>query len=377
MFYPFGIGLGMLLPVDLLFSCWFFFWMWKAERILTAALGYDSIPSMPFVNEQSFGAYMGICVFAILVSRRHFIDLFKHFVGAKTLDDKGEPLPYRAAMWFIVLGVVFLTYFSREAGLSPFIIIPFFIIYFAMCVAITRMRAELGPPAHDLHYAGPDQIIVNFVGPKEMSTQNLSILSLYWWFNRAYRSHAMPFQLEGFKMAERTRMSYRGLFVAMAIASVAGTLAAFWVILHLLYQYGAISSSIGPPNVPMIFGSEPYNRLDGWMKIQMPTDVNRAIAVGVGFGTTMVLNSLRMKVGWFPFHPVGFAVSSSWSMHLLWLPLFIAWVVKLVILRYGGLKLYRQALPLFLGLILGECIVGSFWTIWGIIFRIPSYAFWP
>jgi hypothetical protein len=84
-----------------------------------------------------------------------------------------------------------------------------------------------------------------------------------------------------------------------------------------------------------------------------------------------------MQIGWFPFHPVGFAVSSSWSMHLLWLPLFIAWVIKLTILRYGGLKLYKQALPLFLGLILGECVVGSFWTIWGIIFRIPSYAFWP
>lgn len=378
MYYPFGIGLGMLLPVDLLFSCWFFFWFWKAERILTAAFGYETIRGMPFVNEQSFGAYMGICIFAIMVSRRHFIELGKHFIGAKTtIDDRGEPIPYRAAMWFIVLGAGFIVYFSRKAGLSPMIIVPFFLIYFAMCIAITRMRAELGPPAHDLHYGGPDQMIVNFVGPKEMSTQNLSLLSLYWWFNRAYRSHAMPFQLEGFKMAERTKMSYRGLFVAIMIATVVGTFVAFWVILHLLYQYGAISSNIGPPNVPMIFGSEPFNRLDGWLKIQSDTDVNRAVAVGVGFVVTIVLNSLRMKLGWFPFHPVGFAVSSSWSMHLLWLPLFIAWGIKLTILRYGGLKLYRQALPLFLGLILGECMVGSFWTIWGIIFRIPSYAFWP
>ncbi|MCX8053233.1 MAG: hypothetical protein N3B12_05445 [Armatimonadetes bacterium] len=64
-------------------------------------------------------------------------------------------------------------------------------------------------------------------------------------------------------------------------------------------------------------------------------------------------------------------------MHMLWLPLFIAWVIKLVILRYGGLKLYRRALPFFLGVILGECIVGSFWTIWGISTHVPSYAFWP
>ena len=50
---------------------------------------------------------------------------------------------------------------------------------------------------------------------------------------------------------------------------------------------------------------------------------------------------------WFPFHPVGYAVSSSWSLSLLWLPLLIAWIIKSVLLRYGGLRAYRQAMPFF------------------------------
>jgi len=187
----------------------------------------------------------------------------------------------------------------------------------------------------------------------------------------------MPFQLEGFKMAERTRTSYKGMFVAIAIATIFGTFVAFYVILTLLYKHGAASSTLGPPNVPLIFGSEPWNRMDTWVKSPSSPDTNAAIAIVVGFATTIVLNSMRMKLGWFPFHPVGFAVSSSWSMGLLWLPMLIAWVIKLLLLRYGGLKLYRQALPFFLGIILGECVLGSFWTIWGIAFRVPSYAFWP
>ena len=377
-FYPFGIGLGMLLPVDLLFSCWFFFWFWKAERIATAWLGYDSIPNMPFINEQSFGAYMGICVFAIMVSRRHFIDLGKHFFGRKPdIDDREEPISYKCAMWFILFGAVFLTVFSRAAGLSPWLIPPFFLIFFAMSIAVTRMRAELGPPAHDLHNGGPDRIITALVGPRAIGTPSQSVFSMYFWFNRAYRSHPMPFQLEGFKMAERTRTSYRGMFAAIAIATVFGTFVAFYVILKLLYERGAASATLGPPNVPLIFGREPWNRMESWVKSPTAPDVNMAIAIVVGFWTTILLNSLRMKIGWFPFHPVGFAVSSSWSMHLLWLPMFIAWVIKLVLLRYGGLKLYRRALPFFLGVILGECVLGSFWTIWGIIFNLPSYAFWP
>lgn len=376
-FYPFGIGLGMLLPVDLLFSCWFFFWTWKAQNILTAALGLESVPGMPFVSFQSFGAYMGICTFAILVSRKHFINLARHFVGVPTdIDDSGEPISYRKASWFIVFGSLFLTVFSLRAGLSLWLLIPFWLIFFAMSIAITRMRAELGPPAHDLHMAGPDTMIPALLGPRQIGTQNLSVFSLFFWFNRAYRSHAMPFQLEGFKMAERVKMSYRGLFWAIVIASVFGVICAFWAILHLLYQYGA-AQKVGPPNVAMIFGWEPWNRMDGWVKSPLPPEWTRPTAIGFGFAITMVLNALRMRIGWFPFHPVGYAVSSSWSMHRLWLPMFIAWSIKLIILRYGGLRLYRRALPFFLGIILGECIVGSFWTIWGIVFKLPSYAFWP
>ena len=377
-FYPFGISLGMLLPVDLLFSCWFFFWIWKAEYIFTSIFGLDSVPNMPFVNEQSFGAYMGICVFAIMVSRKHFIDLIKHFIGRKAdMDDEDEPIRYKSAMWFILLGGVFLTMFSRAAGLSPWLIPPFFLIFFAMSIAVTRMRAELGPPAHDLHNGGPDRIITSLMGPRSLDTSSQSVFSMFFWFNRAYRSHPMPFQLEGFKMAERTHTSYRGMFWAIGIATVFGTLVAFAVILYKLYDRGAASASLGPPNVPLIFGSEPWNRMESWVKSPASPDTSTAIAIAVGFAMTIVLNSLRMKMAWFPFHPVGYAVSGSWSMNQLWLSMLIAWIVKLVMLRYGGLKLYRRALPFFLGVILGECIIGSFWTIWGIIFNLPSYAFWP
>lgn len=376
-FYPFGIGLGMLLPVDLLFSCWFFFLAWRAQYLITGQFGLETVRGMPFVNEQSFGAYMGISVFAIAVSRRHFINLGKHFLGMPSeVDDSGEPIRYRWAMWFLILGCMFLFWFSRRAGMSVYVIIPFFIIYFAMSVAITRMRAELGPPAHDLHAAGPERIIATVVGPRELGTANLSVMSMFFWFNRAYRSHVMPIQLEGYKMAERARISYSGLTWAMLIATIAGTFSAFWVILHLLYQYGA-AKQMGPPNVPLIFGGEAWNRMDSWLKYPLPADTNRTIAIVIGFAVTIALNSLRMRIPWFPFHPVGYAVSSSWSLNQLWMALLVAWIIKLLVLRYGGLKLYRQVLPFFLGIIIGECVVGSLWTIIGIVFGVQSYAFWP
>jgi len=45
------------------------------------------------------------------------------------------------------------------------------------------------------------------------------------------------------------------------------------------------------------------------------------------------------------------------------------------VLRYGGLRLYRRALPLFFGLILGESMLGCTWSLIGLVFDVPSYSF--
>ena len=73
------------------------------------------------------------------------------------------------------------------------------------------MRAELGTPVHDLHYSGPDEILTRTIGTRKLGRGNLVMFSMFWFINRAYRSHPMPHQLEGFKMAERTRMNLRHL----------------------------------------------------------------------------------------------------------------------------------------------------------------------
>ncbi len=376
-FYPFGIGLGALLPVDLLFSSWFFFVFWKAELVISAMMGWNQIPRFPYVNEQSFGAYMGIFAFAIWAGRKHIRNVVTNLVSSEhSMDDEGEALRYRTASIGFIVGMLLLMAFVWAMGMSWWLILAFFAIYIAMSIAVTRMRAELGPPAHDLHAAGPDAIIPAIIGPLKLGTPNLVVLSMLFWFNRAYRAHPMPFQLEGMKMAERTSMSYKRLFGAIMLAAVAGTIASFWSELHICYQVGA-ASKVAPPTVPLVFGGEPFNRLDGWLRgVDVQTE-NVRIAIVVGFLLTIILNSLRMRFFWFPFHPVGFAISSSWSMHQLWMCMFIAWMIKLLLLRYGGLRLYRQAVPLFLGLILGECVMGSLWTIIGILLHMQTYAFWP
>ena len=44
-----------------------------------------------------------------------------------------------------------------------------------------------------------------------------------------------------------------------------------------------------------------------------------------------------------------------------------------MILRHGGLRLHRRVAPLFLGLILGDYVIGSIWAIIGPVSGLRTY----
>lgn len=373
-FYPFVIGLGMLMPMDFLFSSWFFYLFWKMQTILTVANAWDGDSRMPYANYQAFGAYMLFFASTLWVSRQYFKRIARRALGLPSdIDDADEPLPYRGAFLGLAVGLIALCLFAMALGLAWWLSIAFFLIYLALALAITRMRAELGTPVHDLHFTGPDWVLADLIGARALGPQNLAVFSLFFWFNRAYRAHPMPHQLEALKMAEQTggRHEMRGWFWALILAGAVGMVFAFWAMLHWNYIYGATAKSIGT------FGPEAWDRYAGWLRAPKPGSPQVGAAIGVGFVFAGFLQAMRIRFVWWPFHPLAYAVSGSWEMNLLWLPLFIAWVVKSLILRYGGgMKTYQASLPFFYGLILGQFIPGSLLNIWGISTAQPTYQFW-
>ena len=372
-FYPFAIGLGYLLPLDLLFSCWFFYLFWKAQAVFSAAMAWDVVPEFPFIREQSFGGYMAILVFMVWNGRNYFREMWKRIMGDPSdLNDRGEALTYRQAALGVLGGFVLLVGFMVWAGMSPLLAVVAFGIYFALSLAITRIRAELGPPVHDQHFSGPDHLLTRSFGTPNFSERDLTTLNFFYWFNRAYRSHPQPFGVEGLKAAQDTHSSQRVVFWGIMLACVVGTLSAFWAFLHLAYSLGT-QAKFGQGSG---FANEAYNRLNGWLITPTPPNGYANGAMGVGFFFCSLLMVARIKFGWWPFHPIGYAISGSWSMNLVWMPLFFAWIIKGTLMRYGGVRLYRQAMPFFLGLILGQILVGCAWHLVGLALDIVPYSFW-
>lgn len=368
--FPFAVGMAFFIPLDLSFSCWFFYLFWKAERVFGDALGVRGMPNFPFTDEQSFGAYLGLFVIAVLATRKHLLQVWRKIFYAKSnnkrlINDSDEPMSYRATMLGILGSLIFIVGFCKIARMSIWVILVFFGIYYAISTAVTRMRAELGSPVHDLHFIGPDEMMPRIFGTRLLGPQNLTMFAYLSFFNRAYRGHPMPHILEGFKLAERTGISNRRLLIAMCIAIVIGTFASFWAFYHISYGEGARDW----------FASRPFNRLQSWLSSPKAPDVPAIFAMCLGFLITCVLMVLRMRLFWWPFHPAGFAISSSWSMNVFWFSILVSFVLKWIILRHGGVSTHRKLIPLFLGLILGEFIIGSVWSLIGITLNRPMYRF--
>ena len=373
-FYSFMIGIGMLMPLDFLFSSWFFYLVWKLQSVIVVANAWDADPRMPYANYQAFGAYMLFCASTLYVSRNYFKAIFRKAIGLPSpIDDRDEPMSYRGAFLGLAIGLLALTAFSTVLGLTWWLGVAFFVIYLALALAITRMRAELGTPVHDLHFTGPDWVLSDILGTRFIGPQSLAVFSMFYWFNRAYRCHPMPFQLEGFRMAEQTgnRKEMRKWFWVLLLAGFVGVLSMFWAMLHCYYVYGGLAKSAGT------FGPEAWDRYAGWLKAPQPGNPHVVIAIVVGFLFAAFLQSMRIRFAWWPFHPLAYAVSGSWEMNLLWAPLMFAWIIKSVTLRYGGgARGYQRIMPFFYGLILGQFIPGSLLNIWGIATGTPTYQFW-
>ncbi len=370
-FYPFAIGIAYLMPLDLIVSTWFFHIFWQIERIVGSAAGLSSLPGFPYASAQVTGSWIALLIFALWIGRRYFISVVKRIFIKSNYDTEGT-ISYRNAAIGILTGTSLLIIFCYYAGMTVWIMVIFFIIYFALSTTITRIRAELGPPIHTMHGSTPDEILLMILGSRRIGPKTITGFGLLHWITGySNRENPMPIQLEAFKLVERTNTKPSGLATAIVLSALIGSISGFWAYLHDGYKLGVESypertwaASVG------------FDVLDS--RIQNPIGFQSTYVIfsTVGFTFTIFMLLMRMRFLWWSLHPVGYAVSGEWGIGRIFLPLIIASIAKYSVLRFSGLKAYRQSMPFFFGLILGDFVMGCIWATIGIVFDTRVYVYW-
>jgi hypothetical protein len=212
--------------------------------------------------------------------------------------------------------------------------------------------------------------MVQVVGVNALGPRNLTALSTTYWFNRCYRCHPMPNQLEAFKMTEYADIDRRWLARAMILATGAAILVAYWSNLTVTFREGAAARCMG---FKSWVGWETYNRLASWLQSPTPPDYRATGGMIVGALFMFALKALRFRYTTLPFHPAGYALAISFAMDYFWFAFLVSWLIKVILTRYWGMKVHREGVHFFLGLILGDYVAGSIWAIVGPLIGRVNY----
>lgn len=365
-FFPFAIGLCFFLPAHLSFSIWFFILLTRLELVVAAMAGYTDFGQFPYILEQSAGGAIGLGLMVIWAARRHLLAVGRHALGMERMDDSNEPMGYRTAVWGGLAGFCLLVGFWVYAGMRWQIALALMSILFLFVLVTARLRAEVGIPTIDLYMVGGDTLLRSLGGDAVFNRRETAVVGLMYWLTRTHRQLPMSSQVDGLEIARRSGMRMSAMSRAMMLAAVVSVIAVFWVLLHVVYSMGYDSARFFV-SIHEWLGGPPWWEAGAALQSPRPETPARSGAYGAGALIAMFLSMLRLRFPGLPLHPVGFIAGGCVGVSRFLAPMFVAWLCKSSILRFGGMRLYVQAVPFFLGLIAGEFATGFAVTLFGLL----------
>jgi hypothetical protein len=107
------------------------------------------------------------------------------------------------------------------------------------------------------------------------------------------------------------------------------------------------------------------------------TDWHRLSLMGIGGAMMVALLFLRRSFFWWRLHPIGFLTANYWYMWNIWFSIFLGSIAKGIIVKQGGLRSYRTARPIFLGMVFGDALMAGVFSIVALLTKGVAYNLLP
>ena len=377
------IGFSYLLSTSVALSLWFFGLATNIERTAMRMVGYETAEKLgpygasgggPMVGCQSQAALYVLALFGLWVGRHHLKRVVARAFGrGRDVDDSDEVMPYRWAFWGLVGGLAYVTFWLHHSGMALWVAGLLVALSMATFLGVTRIVAA-GGVAETRSPLPAATSLMAMVGPDALGPSNLVALGMTYIWMGDIRTFVMASSANGLKLASGIRGRKRAIFWAMALAIVVTLAVSVWATTHVAYAHGGANANRwffeqGP--------TLPFRYVESVLKT--PTGASRAgwLFRGIGAGVMALLVFMHHRFVWWPLHPLGFPVASLWLTDQLWFSVFLAWAVKVLVLRYGGAELYHRTRFFFLGLILGQYTVCGVWILIDLFTgKVGNRLFW-
>jgi hypothetical protein len=215
-------------------------------------------------------------------------------------------------------------------------------------LGVTRIVAETGVVLLDLPLNAHD-FTISIAGSSNMSPSTLTAMGMANAFARNWRTLGMNAMAHVAKVGEEILSEKRKIFgvVFLSLGVSIVTSVSYTIYLGYSTTGAANFGDWGFTGGNRLF----YDNIVRWMSTPTGFALTDLGFLSLGAGIMWALIQLRYAFPSWPLHPVGFAIASAYATDQAMFSVFLAWFIKWMVFKIGGVILYKRVQPLFLGIL--------------------------
>lgn len=381
--YPAFIGFAFLTTRQISFSFWAFFLLAGLLYGLLSILGYDIPasalgttfgPTLTRPEEmQMIGAYGVFFLFLLWLSRHHLVAVCRQSFGKQAFSDRGpEFFSVAFAFWGTAIGSAVLVFWLHRMGM-PLTAAALLLGAFYMILLVASRIITQGGLAYFTLTAAPLDGLTTLFGHHLFTGIGIVVAGV---IQKAQfldlRESLMPSVVHANRISSDFKRR-RLLALGMSATLVAAVAISLLAMLALSYKYGIRELGLDWATRTTVHNYETIVSL-----IERTPEIDNSVRAFslVGAGVMLLVVAGYHRFYWWPLHPIGYLTAYSSAMRILWFSFLVGWLCNTLCMRYGGVVLFKKLRFFFIGLIIGDFLMGGCWAIVG-LFSDASYQVLP
>ncbi|MCD6364604.1 MAG: hypothetical protein J7M14_01890 [Planctomycetes bacterium] len=344
----------------------------------------------------SFGCYLGAALMVLYVGRRYYWLVLKRAVTWRSSNEADASAAW--ACRFLLLSIAAITVLLSRHGLAWPLALAVTLLTLMFFLIIARVIAETG-----MFFLKPNWMVPGImlgvlgtaaIGPR--GTIIIGMLSIMW--TAEGFECLIPFVTNGLRISHNLGVKTGRVGAGMTGVYGVGFLLAVFICIWADFSYGHVNwSQVGMNNAKLVFndGVRAVDELAAREKLKesmnltalqrithMRVDRKFLRCAAIGLVAMLTISFLRLRLPWWPIHPVIFLGFATWSMTKYSTSFLLAWVIKSAVTKCGGRNAYQKGKNLMIGFIAGDLTGGvAFLAYSWIYFAVtgtstPKYIIW-
>lgn len=373
------IGIAYFIQSRVSFSLWACFLL--AQIVTVNQRVYQSDITGDAWRDQHLGATAAFVAGFLWIGRHHLAAITRQVFGRPGGTTLTRTENYRVPAILFLLGVVGMTAWLLLLQVQWWVALGLIAMVVVSHLVTARIVAETGLP-----FCRSDitayQVYMN-LPPKWFTTRDIFFSGyMYAVGPVSTRESVAPLAQGGMVVADQSgadtskhALKFAGVIIySLVLAYFVSAAATLWT--HYTYATPIPARVQHPVLDPPAFDRPRSEMIDPVVQQAdgrfntRPYSTLTHMALGLVICASLQALSLR-SAAW-PLLPVGYLLCNTWYIGLAWFSLMLGWAAKVLILKYGGAKMYQGARPLFVGAIFGEALAAGVWMLISLILAMSG-----